>query len=111
MRHGPLQAAVDRPLPLKVWTTRDAPFRGDGRPINVRWFKHRGPGSVTFSRVDDRLEVDTWRARGAGGTSETEATFGAPGEYVLRALAYNTIREFEFQCCWTNGYVHVNVTD
>ena len=111
VRHGPLQATVGRPLPMALWTTRDTPFRDDGRPINVRWFKHQGPGSVTFSRVDDRLESETWRTAGAGGKAETEATFSAPGEYVLRALAYNTIREFEFQCCWTNGYVHVNVTD
>ena len=66
---------------------------------------------MTFSRAADRLEADAWRAAGGGGAADTAATFGAPGEYVLRALAYNTIREFEFQCCWTNGYVHVSVTD
>ena len=44
-----------------------------GRPINVRWFKHQGPGSVTFSRVDDTLHVETWRTAGAGGKAETQA--------------------------------------
>ena len=111
VRHGPLRASVGQPLPLKLWATRAAQFRGDPRPINLRWFKHRGPGSVTFSRPAARLEAAAWRGEGPGGAAETAATFGAPGEYVLRALAYNTIREFEFQCCWTNGYVHVTVTD
>lgn len=111
VRHGPISATVGQPLPLTVWTTRDAPFRGDPRPINLRWFKHQGPGSVTFSRPVAKLEAGAWRTDGAGGAVATEATFSAPGEYVLRALAYNTIREFEFQCCWTNGYVHVDVSD
>ena len=111
LRHGPIEAQVGRPLPLTVWTTRDELFHGDSRPINVRWFKHLGPGSVTFSRPQAELGADRWRANGAGAAAGTEATFGAPGEYVIRALAYNTIREFEFQCCWTNGYVQVNVTD
>ena len=39
------------------------------------------------------------------------AAWRAPGACVLRIPAYNTVREFEFQCCWTNGYVHVTVTD
>jgi hypothetical protein len=46
-----------------------------------------------------------------GGFVDTEVTFDSPGHYVLRALAYNTIREFEFQCCWTNGYFHITVIE
>ena len=111
VRHGPIEAQVGRPLPLTLWTTRDEPFRDDARPINLRWFKHQGPGTVTFSRPAEEMDAAAWRVGGAGGAFETAATFSAPGAYVLRALAYNTIREFEFQCCWTNGYVHVNVTD
>ena len=112
VRGGPLEAAVGRPLPLTIWTTRAEPFRGDRRPINVRWFKHQGPGDVAFSRPRAAVRARAWRrVRGAGARVTTEATFSAPGEYVLRALAYNTIREFEFQCCWTNGYLHVTVTD
>ncbi|MXY15980.1 MAG: hypothetical protein F4Y57_02985 [Acidobacteria bacterium] len=111
VRHGPLQATVGPPRPQTAGTTRAEPMRDHRRPHHGRGVTPQGPGSVTFSRVDDRLESEAWRTAGAGGKAETEATFSAPGEYVLRALAYNTIREFEFQCCWTNGYVHVNVTD
>lgn len=111
VRGGPIDAVAGRPAPLTVWTTRDRPFRGDARPINVRWFKHQGPGEVTFSRPHVTIDPEAWRTPGAGGPASTEATFSAPGKYVLRALAYNTTREFEFQCCWTNGYLHVTVTD
>ena len=46
----------------------------------------------------------------AGGAEvATAVTFAEPGEYLLRLLAFNVIREFEFQCCWTNGYVPVTV--
>ena len=108
---GRLAAVAGRPAPLTVWTTRAQPFRGDDRPINVRWFKHQGPGDVTFSRRQAAVGAAAWRTPGAGAPVTTEATFSAAGAYVLRILAYNTVREFEFQCCWTNGYVHVTVTD
>lgn len=107
---GPVTARVGQPLSFTVWTTRPEEFRGDARPINVRWFKHQGPGSVTFDRPAAVVEAVAWMSAG-GGAARTEVTFSAPGSYVLRALAYNTIREFEFQCCWTNGYIHVTVAD
>ena len=107
---GPVTARVGQAFPLTVWTTRVEEFRDDARPINLRWFKHQGPGRVTFRPPVTSIEAARWQAPG-GAVATTAVTFSAPGDYVLRALAYNTIREFEFQCCWTNGYVHVTVTD
>jgi len=43
-------------------------------------------------------------------------TFQAPGEYVLRVLAWDNsggpgpVMATGFQCCWTNGYVNVSVS-
>ena len=107
---GPVETRVGQPLPLMVWTTRDEPFRSDSRPINLRWFKHQGTGEVTFSKPVSVIDARAW-TEGDTGLATTEATFSAPGTYVLRALAYNTIREFEFQCCWTNGYIYVTVME
>ena len=87
---------------------RDAEVGDDERPINIKWFKHQGPGVVTF---DERATALEWEAGDVDGAQVvTTATFAEPGDYLLRLLAFNVIREFEFQCCWTNGFVPVTVT-
>ena len=104
------QATVGVPLDLDAWVARDAASLDDERPINVKWFKHQGPGEVTFAERTAVVEPDAWAQKEAAGAKvTTEVTFSAPGEYLLRVLAFNVIREFEFQCCWTNGFVPVTV--
>lgn len=98
---GPLAAKVGRPVALSVWVD-PAP-----QPRNlVWWFKHQGPGEVTFSAQESTV---------AGGMGDVEvrttATFDAPGSYLLRVMAVEDIGTIEFHCCWTNGYVRVNVTE
>jgi hypothetical protein len=47
------------------------------------------------------------------GTAQVYATFSAPGEYVMRVqVDMFTVPDSSSgdQCCWTNGYVRVNVT-
>jgi len=47
------------------------------------------------------------------GTAQVYATFSAPGEYVMRVQVDNFSAPDSSsgnQCCWTNGYVRVNVT-
>ena len=101
---APLDAKVGAPLPLTVWTTRRNPYRErDTVPVRVAWFKHQGSGGVTFSRPDVQVALD------GDGTAMTDATFDEPGDYVVRVLAFNTVRDFEFYCCWTNGFVRVTV--
>ena len=110
---GPLTAKVGTPIPLSVWATDDGKARtsvvGRGRgntTATLRWFKHAGPGAVTFTEPAPR-------ATGAGGHATTTATFGAPGEYVLRVRANDASGVSgagHSQCCWSNGFVKVVVT-
>ena len=75
------------------------------------WTLHQGPGQVEFSSAELRLDV-------ANGAATTTATFNQPGSYVLRVQAINDTQQrenptygFEFYCCWTNGYVMVEVVE
>ncbi len=80
--------------------------RGDFRVI---WKKYRGPGDVTIADevvplvnggdADTFLEVTT------------TATFSAPGEYWLRAVANDSSGDGGGgdQCCWTTAHVVVHV--
>jgi hypothetical protein len=110
---APRSARVGTPLSITVWATDDGNARSsvasDGRedvPVTLTWFKHQGPGSVTFGD-------DTPAAEGGSGRATTTATFGAPGQYVLRVRA-NDASGVESaghaQCCWTNGFVRITVT-
>ena len=111
----PLQATVGTPLPLTVWlkddSQRDAEtvqiqVRGPARPaISVNWYKHAGPGPVTFEPARSGLT-------GLEGTATSAATFRQPGVYTLRVRADNFGRPDTSagnQCCWTNGYFKVTV--
>jgi hypothetical protein len=103
-------ATVGKPTPLTVWATDDNVRKreneGRGPGLGLVWSKFRGPGTVTFVPADPRI-VD--------GKAATTASFGSPGEYVLRVLAWDasgsqgTIMAGGFQCCWTNGYVRISV--
>ena len=104
------QAKVGVPLDLGAWVARDTEAVDDERPINIKWFKHQGPGDVTFAERTTVVEPDAWAQEdGAGAKVTTVASFSEPGQYLLRVLAFNVFREFEFQYCWTNGFVPVMV--
>ena len=108
---GPLTVAVGKPLAVTVWASDDGKAHGsiasDGRagvPLTLTWFKHLGPGDVTFS--DPKPAV-------ADGKATTAATFSEPGDYVLRLRvndASGVTSGGHAQCCWTNGFVKVRVT-
>jgi len=77
----------------------------------IYWTLHQGPNSVEFSQAETTLNA-------ADGAATTTATFYEPGSYVLRVQVINDTERpsepaygFEFYCCWTNGYVRVNVTE
>jgi hypothetical protein len=75
-------------------------------PVNALWFKHQGPGDVSF-------EPRTAKTPPGGGEAVTRVRFSAPGEYLLRVRVDNfgnTDSAPGQQCCWTNGYVRVTVT-
>ena len=114
---GPIEAEVGVPLALTAWVEDAgevnplfAQFLGgfDGSPpVTVTWFKQQGPGEAVFSETSASVP-------GEGGVARTEVTFAAPGEYILRAR----VTEFtgpatagHAQCCWTNGFVEVSVSE
>jgi hypothetical protein len=109
--HQELTAAVSAPTPVTVWASDDGvqKSRSIGRPsrFGVTWSKYRGAGTVTFDDATPTIDES--------GRAVTTATFGEPGEYVLRVLAWDdsgnqaAIMAGGFFCCWTNGYVTVQV--
>ena len=80
-----------------------------GRPtrMGLVWSKYRGPGSVAIADAEPDIPEN--------GLATTSVTFSEPGDYVLRALAWDdsggpgAIMAGGFQCCWTNAYVDVRV--
>jgi hypothetical protein len=109
---GPLSVKVGAPLALTVWARDDgkasstvAGERRNTAPVALTWFKHQGPGTVSFEKATPPVRPD--------GKATTTATFSAPGEYVLRVRANDAsglASAGHAQCCWTNGFVKVIVT-
>ena len=110
-----LTATVSTPVELSVWTSDVKPAEqveaipnpfGRALPMTVRWHRHRGPAEVEFAEPVHEFEDS------ADQNPTTTVTFGAPGEYWLRAEALDEtgVGGGEFQCCWTSAIVHVMVT-
>lgn len=114
-----LSGAVDQPVAISVWVEDPkapgdveaaaavaAAFGRGGPPsiANVSFHKFRGPGAVKFDKA--RIFVPK-----QGDMVTANATFAAPGEYLLRVQANDESGEggAGFQCCWTNTYVKVTV--
>ncbi len=107
-----------------------------GTELRVTWSKHQGPvgGEVEYERHASTMELEQEERPGGGGanqpprpgpgaevvpimdegTTRVWATFSMPGEYVLLGQVDNFRRPDSSsgnQCCWTNGYVRVNITE
>lgn len=105
-----LEASVGQPLTLDVTATDDGVMkRPTGQPpmLGLAWSKYRGPGEVTFAEPSPEV--------GGDDRATTTVSFAAPGDYILRLLAWDdsggpgAIMALGFQCCWTNAYVDVRV--
>lgn len=107
--------AVGAPLRLTVWgrddlvrRPTDIPYAPPDRPaMTMTWVKHQGAGNVRFSEPEGEIGE-------ARGKTMTTATFDAAGDYVLRVVVhdYSGVEHAgHAQCCWTNGYVTVRVTE
>jgi hypothetical protein len=86
-----------------------------GPSVTLTWQKYRGPGAVTFASAHPQVEETTGSEvpvkKVFNGKATTSATFGAPGEYVLRVIANDSSGPDgqDFVCCWSNGEVVVKV--
>jgi hypothetical protein len=109
---SPLTAKVGAPMTLDVWVSDDgtavsgvaATGRGGALPT-LTWFKHQGPGTVTFGDATPAVER-------ASGKATTTATFDKAGTYIIRVRANDSAVSSagHAQCCWSNGFVKVTVT-
>jgi hypothetical protein len=109
---GPLVASTGKPLTITVWAKDDGKASGGvGRggtaavPVTLTWFKHQGPGDVTF-------DPPTSRVPSAGGSTTTNITFSKSGAYMIRVRATDAsgvAGAGHAQCCWTNGFARVTV--
>ena len=72
-------------------------------PMALTWTKFRGPGDVKFD--NNKPSID----RAADGKAVTNATFSAPGDYILRVEGNDSTGSGGggFQCCWSNAHVGV----
>jgi len=105
---------VNQPVAISVWvedpkSPTEAPGTATGRGgsglvASVGLHLFRGPGKVTFDKA--RMPVMK-----QGDMITANATFSAPGDYMLRVQANDESGEGGggFQCCWTNTYVKVTV--
>ena len=89
-----LAATVGTPVELAVWISDVKPDvvegRGGGRggrrsPLTLRWHLLRGPGEMEFA--DTTLPISEEDDH----NPTTTATFGAPGEYLLRSSKLNRV--------------------
>jgi hypothetical protein len=109
---GPLTASVGQPLTLTIRASDDGRSSGSvataGRgnvPVTLTWFKHQGPGNVTFTPTSPRPAA-------GDGIATATAAFDKPGTYILRVRANDAsgvAGAGHAQCCWTNGFVRVDV--
>ena len=112
---GPLRATVGEPVEITLYANDDgkgrslggfgARGRGPRAIATLTWFKHQGPGDVTFSEASQRVS-EAW------GEVVNSVTFETPGEYVIRIRATDSSGvegAGHSQCCWSNGFVAVSV--
>jgi hypothetical protein len=123
--HGPagqsrsVTTTLSEPADLTVWVADDAttPLAG-ARPrtptVTFSWNKLRGPGMVTFANTRppvEKAEFEAPPSTKSTGRAHTSATFGEPGEYVLRVVANDWSGDGgrDFQRCWSNAQIRVSV--
>jgi len=99
---------------------RTDPRLRDGIETRVQWYEHRSPAPVRWEphpsmpEREEDLEIQEALIPEEGGTFEVNVVFPAAGEYLLRAQADNfgaPDSSVGNQCCWSNGFIRVNVTE
>jgi hypothetical protein len=128
-----ITAMAGTPLPLTIWVADDnkapalpttppaggfvlpdfATFFG---PVSTHWSLYRGPGEVKFDApVPKTQKLTELKAAPSNtvfyGKVTTNATFSAPGQYILNIQAFDStgMGGGGFQCCWSNAQINVSV--
>ncbi len=94
----PIAATVGETLTLTAW------IEHPNEQVWAGWSHHSGPGKVNFDQKEYQVETSI-------GLTQVQATFSEPGEYVVRMQTIDNIAAFEFYCCHTNAYFHINVSN
>jgi len=106
-REGPLTTSTDEALEISVWVDSGETLYEEPESW-LYWMLYSGPGNISFSEDEVRVALDD----DGQGVGTTRVRFSEPGEYVLLVQSIETLRNsFEYHCCWTNGWVEVNVTN
>ncbi len=109
------------------------PRFGEPLDMNVEFSMHQGPGEVTFERDPDapepenpfdpddpRFEFYTGPEpneaviEGGAGAASVLATFSTPGDYIIRgSVNVHAAPDSSYgdQCCWTNVYQRITVSE
>lgn len=93
-----VQAVAGKPVELSLFR-----IESEIDEVWVGWAKYSGPGEVDFSDAEYVIEGSTVVS------TETEATFSEPGQYMIYVQAIESTADFEFFCCHTTGYLQINV--
>lgn len=91
-----ISGRVGEALELKAW------IEHPDEEVWVGWAKHSGPGSVEFDEIEYTMAPN-------GDPATVQATFSAAGSYLIRLQSIDSIAAFEFYCCHSNAYIHVDI--
>lgn len=94
----PIATSVGESLTLTAWIEHPT------EEVWVGWSHHSGPGKVKFDQKEHQVLISK-------GSTQVQATFNEPGEYVVRMQTIDSISAFEFFCCHTNAFFHINVSN
>lgn len=94
----PINGSVGTPVQLSAWIEHPDPR------VWVGWSKHSGPGNVLFSIAESEVASNR-------NAASVTVLFDQPGDYVIRLQTIDSVAAFEFYCCHSNAYFHVNITD
>ena len=93
-----IHASVGDSVPLQAWINHP------DEEVWVGWAHHSGGGQVEFNNKEYQVLTSNEK-------TTVQAKFDQPGEYIVRMQTIDDIAAFEFYCCHTNAYFHINVSN
>ena len=93
-----INAKVDESVPLQAWIEHPED------EVWVGWSHHSGPGDIQFDNKEAKIQTNEEE-------TTVQAKFSEPGEYVVRMQTIDNTDAFEFYCCHTNAFFHINVSN